>query len=294
MTDIDESTIALFIPAWGERHLEHLRRFALPSVLQPGNLQACGYSKIIVLGSTIGTIEPLMRVLAPAFEGIPGVEFQIEACATEESALLGSLRATVRYCIERKCRMMLVMPDTIIANGGLFNMREYSRGKPVSIAAPHLRVVIDGITAHQQPWPSLISPQSLVNIAFANAHQSLTDAFSDRDNGTHKGGISLTRISDRLTTIIHYLPTVYLAWFTESDADFFDCAPWFGEYDHSWDQHLCNEGRLRVVSDSEFFFAVELTDPASNRIDVVPGSRLEEHSEFGCMALKPFVGTLHG
>lgn len=296
MTDIDEGSICLFVPAWGKTHLDYLRRFALPSVLQPGNLPACDYKRIIVRGSTVGPVGPLMDVLSEAFKGYPA-EFQITDYGTHDKALLGALRDTIRHCITTRTRMLLVIPDAIFANGSIFNMRQFVRGKPVCFAAPHLRVnsgdAMDALESFNG-ISTILQPSDLVRLAFYAPHQSLTDSFNDRDNGTLTGGISLTRISDRLTTIIHHLPNIWMAWFTESDAAFFHAAQSFCAYDHHWGKHLDGEGRLRVVSDSSFFFAVELTDPAANRIQVRSGSELDERSEAGHSNLGAFVGTLKG
>lgn len=296
MSNIDEDSICVFIPAWGDLHLGYLKRFALPSVLQPGNLPACGYSKIIVRGASVGPIEPLMRVLSEGFQGIPGVEFLVHDYGDHENALLQGFRDTIRFCIERKCRMLLAMPDTIFANGGIFNMRQYARGKPVSVAAAHLRVNANTATTGSEAGflTSPVGAQELVGIAMRNAHQSQTESYAENDNGTLTGGISLTRISDRLRTCIHFLPTTYLAWFTESDAAFFNGVKFFGSIDHDWPRHLYNEGRFRVFGSSDLFFAVELTDPAANRIKVEPASRLEEDSTAGPDFMKCFVGALHG
>lgn len=298
MTDIDEDSITLFVPAWGQTHLDYLRRFALPSVLQSGNLPACNWNRIIVRGSTVGPVGPLMGVLSEAFKGYPA-EFQITDYGTHDNALLGALRDTIRHCITTQTRMLLVIPDAIFANGSIFNMRQYARGKPVCFAAPHLRVEVGPFIKSFDETRKIStiegSPSDwLVRMAFDHPHQSLTGSFDDKDNGTLTGGISLTWISEELTTIIHYLPNIWLAWFTESDADFFNSATSFCAYDHHWGKHLDGEGRLRVISDSSFFFAVELTDPAANRIQVRPGSRLDERSEAGHSNLGAFVGTLKG
>ena len=292
MTNIDESTLLIFCPAWGQKHLDCLRRYALPSVMQSGNLPACGYKHILIYGTTVGSSDPLRQVLSDGIK-LPSVEIWCVNYESGDAALLDGLRRAIQLCINHRTRMLLMMPDTIIANGGIFNMRQYARGKPVSVAAPHLRVT-SAPFAYRDTFGT-IEPRILVQFALGHpAHQATTDSYCDKDHGTLTGAISLTRISERLTTIIHYVPTVYLAWFTESDAAFFSRAPLFCEYDRSWDKHLESEGRLRVFGSSELFFAVELTDPDKNRIAVVPGSRLEEHSEFGCKNLKPFVGVLHG
>lgn len=294
MTNIDESSLVIFCPAWGQKYLDYLRRYALPSVMQPGNLSACGYEKIYVHGSSAGATAELGKILHAGFAGLP-VEISLVESGNEQGALLHALQGSIRCCITRRCRMLLMMPDTIIANGGIFNMRQYARGKPVSVAAPHLRVTSAPFSYRDENTFRTIEPRILVQFALGNhAHQATMDSYSDKDHGTLTGAISLTRITPQMTTIIHYVPTVYLAWFTESDAAFFSRAPLFCEYDRSWDKHLEAEGRLRVFGSSELFFAVELTDPDRNRIVVVPGSRLEEHSEFGCKQLKPFVGVLHG
>jgi hypothetical protein len=295
MADIDEESLTVFCPAWGPAHLDMLSRYALPSVMQDGNLPACGYNKIIVEGSSVGNSQALRDVLTQGFSKLP-VEVRVMEFPAHEQALLSGLRQVIRLCMHRHTRLLLLMPDTIIANGGIFNMLTYCRDKPVSVAAPHLRVNADTFTAtfDTRIFQHRMESSELVNLAMIHAHQSLSASYARRDNGTQRGGISLTYLSDRLTTIIHYLPTVYLAWFEESDAAFFDRAGFFGFWDHQWNQHLAAQGRLRVFGSSELFFAVELTRPDYNRISVVPGSRLEEHSEEGLLALKSFVGVLHG
>lgn len=298
MTDIDEDTITIFTPAWGQTHLNYLRKYALPSVMQSGNLPACGYSKIYVEGSTIDANEPLPEILESAFSSLPA-EVTISSYSLHEMALLTGLKNVIRKCIERRTRMLLVIPDAIFANGSILNMRQYVRGKPVCFAAPHLRVEVGPFTKafDETKKISMIqgSPSDwLVRMAFDHPHQSLTESFSDKDNGTLTGGISLTWISEELTTIIHHLPNIWLAWFTESDAAFFNSAASFCAYDHHWGKHLDGEKRLRVVSDSSFFFAVELTDPAANRVRVEPNSALDERSKAGHLNLGAFLGTLHG
>lgn len=296
MIQIDEDALTIFIPAWGTLHLDYLRKFALPSVLQSGNLPACGYSKIYVEGSTINATEPLPEILQSAFASLPA-EVTISSYSLHEMALLTGLKNVIRKCIERRTRMLLVMPDTIFANFGICNMRDYARGKPVSVAAPHLRVMTDSFSQELTGYFNIsatIPSSDLVRMAMTHAHQSLLDSFSDRDNGTLTGGISMTRVDERLATIIHYLPTVYLAWFTESDAAFFNGVKFFGAWDHDWHNHLAHEGRFRVFGSSALFFAAELTDPAANRIKVEPGSRLEEHSTEGPDFMRCFVGAIHG
>ncbi len=292
---IDETALTIFAPAWGAKHLEYLRKYALTSVMQSGNLPACGYSKIYVEGSTLGDTGPLEAVLRDGFKPLP-VDVRVVSFPDHETALLSHLKHVIRLCIARQTRMLLVMPDTIIANGGIFNMREYVRGKPVSIAAPHLRVEALSFTSDFRSlhdlWP--FSSQALVFWAKAHPHQSLTNSYAHGCHGTYTGGISLTKITDRLTTILHFLPTIYLAWFVESDAAFFEGVKFFGSWDHDFGQHLYNEGRYRVFGSSELFFAVELTDREANKIAVVPGSQYEEDSIAGPSFLKCFVGALQG
>jgi len=287
--NIDESTLTVFVPAWGSKNLGYLRDFALPSVLQPGNLPACGYSKIYVEGSGVGNTDELREILTKGFAGFPADVRCVEA-ANEYEAMLGGLKRVISLCLTRRSRMLLLMPDTVIAEGGIYHMREYARGNHVSVAAPHLRVNAPSFCA--SPLPKRTA-KSLVGLAFNHAHQSSQASHTARDNGTYKGGIAMQSLDLGLQTIIHFLPTVYLAAFTQSDLEFFQGAKDFGWWDHHWPAHLAKEGRLRVFGSSELFFAVELTDPERNRVEVRPNSAFEEDSDQGPFWMRCFVGALH-
>ncbi len=294
--EINENELVIWTPCWGTKHLDYLRNFAIPGAMQAGNIPACGYQKIFVEGSTIGDPSELQEILTKGFSGLPA-DVQVVEWFNERDATLTSLTLVVQMCLHRRSRMLLLMPDTIIANGGIFNMREYARGNGVSVAAPHLRVNADSLIASTswKGWfkASGIQSGELVSYAMLHPHQSLSASFTHRDNGTFQGGIALKELSENLTTAIHFLPTVYLSAFTESDLRFFERASAFRAYDHEWPAHLANEGRLRIFGSSELFFAVELTDPDRNLVEIKPGSAFEEDSNQGPFWMRCFVGALH-
>ena len=66
--------------------------------------------------------------------------------------------------------------------------------------------------------------------------------------------------------MLHYLPTPYLCWFTESDESFwFNESHTFGNWDHVWPGLLLREHRWRVIGSSDVFFLVEFESPERSR-----------------------------
>lgn len=255
--------------------------------MQPMNLPACDYKTIRVIGTTIGSGDPLAAVL----KELPGNSIEIQQFHDTSNPILDGLRLVIRECIAQHSRMLILMPDVVFADGSIFNMRRYAFSKPVSVAFPHLRVNAEHFTKLCY-FP--IRPGQLVRMAQECAHQSQYDSYTHKDNGTLYGGIALTHVDDTVTTIIHYLPSVFFAWFDQTDLTHFMAASDFGAWDHTWNNHLANTGRFRVFGSSDLAFAAELTDIDRNRIQVVPGTKIEEDSRIGLPWMKCFVGVLNG
>jgi len=233
-------------------------------------------------GGRLGGI--LSKAIGTVFINVE--EFDID----DTSALIRHLRGVINGCIAARSRLLILMPDTIFADGSILNMRRYAMNKPVCVAAPHLRVNADQFIALKERI--VYPPRRLVDRALRCAHQSQACSYTQADHGTLYGGIALTKLDEHTTTIIHYLPTVYLACFDERDATHFQEAHDFGAWDHTWPNHLADVGRLRVFGSSDLFFAVELTEPGSNQVPVLAGSALEEDCRIGLPWLKCFVGEL--
>lgn len=295
--------LQLFIPVWGD-YLSLLERYALPSLLWPGNLPSLPVNIFVEAFTRSADAGRLREILTVAFAGLPNVEINVSAHdGRSVDRAAWAMQAGVARAGERSCRMLMVMPDTIFGNGSIGNLWRYAAGKNVSVAAGHLRVNAPDFT-QARPELTASSPlanDALVDLAWRFAHQSSAASWTNAANATGFGGIALTRLTPSLVTMVHYLPTVYLASFTAEDLEYFRRTYDFSAWDHDWPKRLVNgngNSRLRVLGSSDLFFALELTDPNRNLVTVAPGSAGNEnyqHTELPhCAVCGNFVTALRG
>ncbi|MDI6761147.1 MAG: hypothetical protein QMD05_10020, partial [Candidatus Brocadiaceae bacterium] len=110
-----------------------------------------------------------------------------------------------------------------------------------------------------------ITNQELADWLLHNAHDTFNKSLDHLDPNLTHAGISVRKTDDDLYSIIHNLPTVYLAKFLQQDLDFFvnakramgDSA--WGQWDRGWLELLTEQGRIKVVGSSDMAMAVELT-----------------------------------
>ncbi len=273
---MNDRAITLFCPVWGQHFHDLLEQYALPSLMLPGNLPKLGLDRIYV--DVMGVHhewENTQRVFREQLHGLP-VEIRQIGMPRADRNIADGIRDCMNACIQRQTRMLLAMPDTIIGPGSLANIFNYAKGKPVCVAAAHVRVNEDRFFADFPHWKLWPFNRDLCRAAFQIDAVNICD--TNKDNVTDVGAIAWTQINDDTRLMLHYVPTVYLAWFTQSDVNwwqqvnekgFFD----FGKWDHLWPTLLMNERRFRVVGSTNIFFAVELESAQrSNSLHPRPGT----------------------
>ncbi len=166
----------------------------------------------------------------------------------------------VERCHATSATMIIVGPENFWGDGSLANLIAMAGEQSICIAAPHVRVdrdrFIDKLPAGN------ISNLQLVGIAMQALHPSWVDADASRaETSSFHAGISIRQISATLYSVIHRLPTCWLARFTVEDVVFFRSQPFGrGLWDHAWPQMLVSTERQRVIGSSDAFFIAELTD----------------------------------
>jgi hypothetical protein len=274
MAQINDDTLTLFIPVWGAKHIGLLQEFTLPSLMSPGNLPGCALKTIYVqVGGIVEEWDQIRDVISQA---LPGLPLQIELVGSPiPRDPIHALRGIIHTAVIRGSRMLVTMPDTIFAPNCVTNLMAYAKGKPVTVAAAHVRVneeLYFSRYGKRFPW---LTHRDMVKAAFDMGAVDVCD--SNKDNVTEVGGIAWTRINEDTRLLLHYLPTPYLCWFTPTDEDFWAKAPTFGHWDHIWPSLLLNERRLRVAGSSETFFLIELEAAArSGSLRPAPGSAGKE------------------
>lgn len=267
---MNDKELTLFCPVWGQKFLDLLKNFALPSLMLSRNLPALGLEKIYV--ECIGVHHEFDHTCQVVTEGLSGLPIEVSqhGSVRAEDPIHG-LRSIMNKCRQRKTRMLLAMPDTIYGNGSVSNIFNYAKGKEITVSAAHFRVNEDKFQSECALWRHWPANRDFVRNALNIGAVDVCD--TNADNVTQIGGIAWTKINDDTRLLLHYLPTAYLVWFTASDIAWWSNRMTWGEWDHSWPTILLHERRMRVVGSTDVFFAIELEDAArSGQLRPAPGS----------------------
>ena len=251
---------------WGEKHVNLFERAALKSLTWPANLD------------TLRGLEAKWNIFADdehhsrIAKMIPtGIHFHIRSTKTLRDYIDQVQSATLwqmNECIKNQDKLLLAPPDTIFGDGTIHNLWKLGRDKHSCVVIPHPRVLpsfLDALTEDDD-----FDNESLVTLAFEHLHKSWSDAeVGHALQNSFVGGVSWTRLQgskmDSLYSVVHRLPTVYLADFTEEDLNYFKSAGSFGHFDHKWPGDiLVPRGRQRFCGSSDACFAVEVTEAEKN------------------------------
>jgi hypothetical protein len=217
-------------------------------------------------------------------EGMAGLPVEFK----RQNPSMDGLRETVLNAHARGTRFLTALPDFVFGNGSIGNMVSYARGKNVCVAGPHLRVNEDDFMGHFGGRFKSATNSELVFLTMRYMHNNTRDFFTDQPNASHFGGVAITHLSNGAYAMIHHLPNIFLAWITDSDADYFkncmdrDC------YDHDWPKIPVAEGRYRMIGSSDLFYMAELTGKDSHGL----GATSLDNSET-CWVDKPHFKTSH-
>ena len=178
----------------------------------------------------------------------------------------------IEQCLKNKSRMLLLPPDSIFGDGSLQGLIEIGKEPLSCVVSPHPRALPEILNEAYD------SNESLVKAAMKHLHRSWTDAEegSDRQN-SFIGGVSWSRLTDKLIAVKHLLPTPYFCDFKEEDLTFFKQAPGIGVIDHVWPSSLVMEDRLKYIGSSDACFIVEITESHKN---LPPVQRGADQSKF--------------
>lgn len=251
---MNDKTLTLFCPVWGQKHLDMLQDFALPSLMLPKNLPALGLEKIYV--ECVGVKHEFSHTCRVLHGGLKGLPIEVTQHAGDHAQdPIHGLRQALKLCLERGTRLLLAMPDTIYSNGSISNIFNYARGKTVCVSAAHVRVNEDLFMAKFPRWKEWPNSRQMVEAAFSVGAVDVCETINP--NVTDVGGIAWTKVNETTRLMLHYLPTAYLVWVTPEDVVWWNHRNTWGDWDHIWPESLLRNRRLRVIGSSDVFFAVE-------------------------------------
>jgi hypothetical protein len=254
---------------WGDKHLEMFKKTCLASFAYPKNRGALRSA-----GSTwnIFTEEKYYdQISNMVSEALPAVEIELKSISSLRTYIdncQSALVMMVEKCIASGDKFLMAPPDTIFGDGTIGNMIKLCRDKGAAIAVPHPRV----LPAILEEMAGPLSNQELVALAWKHLHKSWTDAeVGHHTQNSFVGGVDWQYLDDNTISVLHRLPTVYMADFAPEDLQYFKLCISFGSFDHEWPAELVKIRRQKFVGSSDACFIVEITEKDKNVPPIWPG-----------------------
>lgn len=287
------SNLRLFTGIWGEDAIGQFERGTLKTLLWPKNKQVLEGS-VWDVWTFEEHVEELERLLFNALD----IKFEphiIQKISTPDGKLAAPpfllrnpMLEQMALCLNSNSKLMMLPPDTLFGDGTLSNLMKLGKDPGTCVVVPHIRTlphVLHGISSEPLTNPKLCE------LAFKSLHESWTPAEKGiQPNNSFWSGVSWERLDEKLISVTHRIPTVYLASFTGQDHAFWQAQGSFGAWDHHWPgANLVRQERQRMPGSSDVCMIAEITGPSSNIVMSTP----PEISNAGHPADHYWTDTLH-
>jgi hypothetical protein len=279
----------VFVPVWGEKHIDMFMSYGLPSVNTDDNLRLL--QKDIKVSFFFYTKKESLEYLSKKLN-----KFDFEFNIVLESDLPPYRRTLSKFltdmlkkAVKDKAMILLSPPDTIFSDFSILNMVKMANGKGVSIALPHGRVSHSCVSKELKNKLNngKIDSRAMVDIFLTCQHSAFKCSSEEDDiNCIPWGAISSNKFDQHHVSVIHNLPSIYLITPTKSDILFFNRRVSYYIMDHLWQHLLMRESRLKVIGSSDIAFAMEITDDD----DKSPVSSFNMRND-RCVQNPPFAGA---
>ncbi len=282
-----KESLFVWVPVWGNKHIDWFFEYALPSLLSSDNLPLVAKKKNVKI--CFYTKDNDSSLIAERMESLScNYKYSVQ---TESNFNDGARDMMSNFmihilddCIKNNALMLIAQPDLIFSNGSVSNLVELSDGKGVSISVAHPRVSIDSLKKNNVDIANLSkNGTTMVKVALECAHETLLHADETKDLNSTTSGIATRKIPSGLA-VIHNLPAVYLCSPIKDDLSFFKRRPGFNIIDKTWPHLLFRQSRLKVVVSSDIAFLIELTSDDIKPI-LEPGMKYNDHYQ----GFPPFV-----
>ena len=256
-------SLYVWVPVWGEKHIDWFFKFTLSSLLKANNLplisvnkevQICFYTK----DNDVSVIDIKMKEIAPSYKFTIVAESFFDDMARD--MMSNFFIHMTDYCIKNQAFMLIAQPDLIFSNGTVSNLVELSDGKGVSIAVAHPRVSFESCMNKKIDLENISeNTLDMVKAALTVQHSTLMHADETNDANSTLMGISTKNMSNGLA-VIHNLPSVFLCSPIKDDLVFFKRRCEFNIIDKHWPNLLFRQSRLKIIGSSDLAFIIELTN----------------------------------
>jgi hypothetical protein len=272
----NRKSLYVWVPVWGDKHIEWFFKFTFPSLLQSDNLPLVSKNKKIKIcfytkDNDYSIIDQRMKRHSSNYEYSITTDSNFKDKARD--MMSNYLIHVFSECINNEALWLCAMPDSIYSNGSVYNMVTLSDGKGVSIAVPPARVSFESVSKSNPEL--LIDFNNLTNIILEHPHQSLLSANEDEDTNSTLQGISTREVLSGLA-LVHNLPAIFLGSPTKDDLSFFKRRPSFNIIDKVWPDMLYRQSRYKVVTSSDIATIVELTHDNDKQIKLSSNLRFND------------------
>lgn len=265
--------LRIMTAVWGDNHLGWFERSCVQSLTWPENRKALKEA-VWTIFTKPEDVEKAVGLAAKV--GVRKIEYvelpqRVQGNSPEMGAhLLSCLNYMMAVCIKDEAKLLMAPPDTIFSEGTINSLLVSGRQKGTCVAVPHPRV---NPSIFGQIKSTPLSGADLTSLAMAHGHRAWLEAeMGHPTQNSYVGGIAWQRLSSKIISVQHRLPTIYLAEFVPSDIEFYrkphdNLAPTFGYWDHTWPSELISQGRWRMVGSSDAACILEVT---KNDLNVPP------------------------
>ena len=255
-----KKSLYVWVPVWGEKHINWFFKYTLPSLLEVNNLPAVS-NQLNVKIFFYTKDEDLSLISKKMSQNSCSYEYSVFSESNFKDRARDMMSNYIIHmldeCIKNDALMLVAHPDLIFSNGTVSNLVELSKDKGVSVAVSHARVAFEELIEKQVDI-SNTSSTNLVNLVLDYGHETLSLSNEVNDLNSTQEGIAIRHLSNGLA-VIHNLPAVYLCNPTKYDLKFFRRRPCFNMIDKTWPHLLFRQSRLKVVASSDIAFIIELT-----------------------------------
>lgn len=256
---------------WGENHLNWFERSCVASLKWNEEALKDATWTIFTKREDVKTATTLAGKVNVAKIEYVELPDSVEGNSPQMGAhLLSCLNYMMNVCIKENSKLLMAPPDTVFSQGSIHALRVAGRQKSTCVAVPHARV---NPSVFGQIKETPLSGAELVSLAMKHGHKAWLEAeMGHPKQNSYVGGVAWQRIGEKIISVQHRLPTVYLCEFIPSDLEYFSRAhdglpPTFGVWDHVWPTKLIGEGRQRMIGSSDAVCILEVT---KNDLNVPP------------------------
>jgi len=187
---------------------------------------------------------------------------------------LNCYKEQIKKSINSYATSMTLNPDMVYANSSLKNIMLINKGKNFCYSYIHPRVSMEQSKAALENFRDKnglinINSKQLVRLAMENLHDSDKFANDELDTNITTRGKSWRQIDEKTFVVIGTSINPQIFNFQPKDLKYIANLTKLSEYDRALPNYLLSDSRLRFITSSDLYFAIELTHDEDNQADPI-------------------------